>query len=406
MESYYIKSIIEQLAKGIEALVERKVIRKEKKVLLYGLDRYAFAMRTILSNLGYHNVEGYVSDQETLVLQYQSEIENFACRFLNGQDDVIHVWTVRERLISFDQEAVILLAAKEWMTEKTKLESLGYKENVHFYIVYDFTEKEVERFFEKKTPMSLPEVKQTEKEILTYVDGICRKYGLRYWVCGGTLLGTIRHKGFIPWDDDIDIFLPWQDYQKLIQVFEETDRFRIMGFGTREKNDFPDPFAKVVDMRTVIHEDIGTLWKINPLWIDVFPLVGLPAGREERLAFFAGYKELNRQIWQEFYAANGRIDIFPKWYGKQKDFLSKYDFDKAAYVGVLGTAYGEKDCTTRQVYDETLRMPFEDGEVNVAGGYQEYLDNLYGRDWMKIPDKSEQKTHHNIKVYWNEKEIK
>ena len=403
MGFYLIKSIIGEIAKGVEALIEQNVIQKNQKVLLYGLDRYSFAMRTILSNLGYNNVEGYVSEDEGMVQKLQIEIKNFACRFLKSEEDAIKVWTLKERLTPFDDKAVILLAAKNYEMEREKLEILGYQENLHFYNVYDFKDEDLERLFEKKRRMSLAEIKHAEKEILFYVDGLCRKYGLRYWVCGGTLLGTIRHKGFIPWDDDIDIFLPWQDYQKLMKVFQETKRYGILGFGTAEINDFPDPFAKVVDKRTLIDEDIGTVRKVNPLCIDVFPLIGLPEESKERYTFFERYKELNRQIWQEFYATNGRTDLFSLWFPKQKEFLSKYDFDKASHVGVLGTAYGEKDCTTRQVYKETIRMPFEDIEVNVPMGYQEYLDNLYGKDWEKIPEEGKRKTHHNTSFYWNER---
>lgn len=401
MESYYIKSIIAEIAKGIETLIAQKVIVKDKRVLLYGLDRYSFAMRTILSNLGYHNIEGYISDDELLVLQRKSEVKNFACRFLNGENDIIHVWGLEERLALFDKDAVILLADEAWESKKRKLESLGYQEKVHFYIVYDFREKELEEVLAQKIPMSLPEVKQTEKEILVYVDKLCRKYDLRYWVCGGTLLGTIRHKGFIPWDDDIDIFLPWQDYLRFMGIFEETERFGLLGFGTGRNNDFPDLLAKAVDKRTIVDENIGTVRKINPLWIDIFPLIGLPEDAEERHLFFMSYKELNRQIWQEFYAANGRIDVFPKWFEKQKEFLSRYDFDQSSYVGVLGTRYGERDCTTRQVYQETRRMRFEGIMVNVPVGYQEYLDRLYGSDWMEIPEESKRKTHHDMRIYWN-----
>ncbi len=400
MESYYIKSIIGELANGIEALIREQVIDKEKGVLLYGLDRYSFAMRTILSNLGYSNIEGYLSDDEALVAGHKADIKNFACRFLNRETDIIQVWTLNERLLPFDENAMILLASKDYDKEKRKLEDLGYKENIHFHVVYDFEDKELESYFAEKPQMSMDEVKQAEKEILAYVDDMCRRHGLRYWVCGGTLLGTIRHKGFIPWDDDIDIFLPWKDYLKLIEIFEETARFSMMGFGTAAENDFPDPFAKVVDKRAVIHEDIGTLWKINHLWIDIFPLVGLPDDERERGAFFAGYKELNRQIWEEFYATNGKTDGFSKWFARQTEYLSKYDFDKASYVGVLGTAYGERDCTGRDVYNATVRKPFEDIEVNVAAGYREYLDNLYGNDWMRIPDENKRKTHHNIRFYW------
>ncbi len=403
MSSYSIKSIIGEIAKGIEKLIAEGTITPDRKVILYGLDRYSFAMRTILANLGYDNIEGYISDEEALVMQYQSEIKNFACRFLNHGTDAIKVWTLKERLQLFDDQALVLLTVKEYEKEKAKLEELGYQEKLHFLNIYDFKDEKLDALLEGRQVMSPEEIKRTEKEILAYVDKFLREKKLRYWVCGGTLLGTIRHKGFIPWDDDIDIFLPWEDYLMFIESFRETERFGMMGFGTSLVNDFPDPFAKVVDKRTVVVEDIGTLLKTNPLFIDFFPLVGLPDDALERQAFFAGYRELNRQIWQEFYATNGRTDLFPKWFERQKAYLQKYEFDKAQYVGVLGTAYGERDCTRKSVYDRTLRMPFEDIEVNVSSGYKEYLDNLYGSNWMKWPEESDRKTHHNVSFYWNEK---
>lgn len=400
MEKYYLKSTIGEIAKGIDGLIETKVICAERSVLLYGLDRYSFAMRTILSNKGFNNVEGYVSDDVAAVLSYNQDIKNFACKFLNGQTDLICVSTIEDRLGVFDANALILIASGNYEAESAKLECLGYVENVHFYKVYDFIDEELDEMFAGKRRMSLQEMHDTEKDILAYVDALCSKHQIRYWVCGGTLLGTMRHKGFIPWDDDIDIFMPWKDYLKFIEIFEDNENYSMMGMGTSDTKEFSDIFAKVVDKRTIVNEDIGTVRKVNPLWIDIFPLVGLPTDANERHMFFRNYQETNRLIWQDFYGTSGDIGVFGKWYQKQREFLEKHDFDEAEYVGVLGTVYGERDCTSRSVYHETVRMPFEGILVNVPVGYQEYLDNLYGKDWGKLPEESKRKSHHMIEAYW------
>lgn len=403
MEAYYIKSIIGEIAKGMEALIDEDIIIKDSQVILYGLDRYSFAMRTILSNLGYNNIAGYLSEDEAAVIWHKAAIEDFACRYLNGRENLIHLWTLRERLIPFDDNVRILLATKEYETVKEKLEALGYKEQVHFYSVYDFRDNEINELLEDMTLMSLDEVKQAEKEILKQVDEFCRENEIRYWVCGGTLLGTIRHKGFIPWDDDIDIFMPWEDYLKFAELFQETDRYGLIGFGAAGENKLPNLFMKVVNKQTAMDVNMGTIREINYLFVDIFPLIGMPENDGERRKFFMEYQELNRQIWQDFYAANGSLAVFPKWTDRQRAFMERYDFDSSSYVGVLGTAYGERDCTHRDVYRRTIRMPFEDIEVNVAEGYEQYLDNLYGKDWRKLPDEDKRRSHHDIKFYRNDR---
>ncbi len=145
METYYIKSVIGEIAKGIDRLIEQGIICSDKKVLLYGLDRYSFAMRTILSNKGYRNIEGYVSDDEAAVVEHNCDIKNFACRYLNDDSGLIQVSTIKGRLVPFDENVTILIASKSYILEKGKLERLGYCENIHFYKVYDFVDEALDR---------------------------------------------------------------------------------------------------------------------------------------------------------------------------------------------------------------------------------------------------------------------
>lgn len=399
MGKYYLKSDIGNIAKGISELIDSKKINPGEKLILFGLDRNSFAMRTILSNMGFNHIECYLAEEKAQAIMINMDINNFACRYFNRTEDIINVTTVEDRLIPYDDNARILIASPSYDKIEKKLADLGYKANVHFFSVCDFIDEKLEKLIGGKTELCLEEIQSLEKNMLSFADEICRKHQLRYWVCGGTLLGTIRHKGFIPWDDDADIFLPWKDYQKFMEVFEETERYSLVGMGVSGTTDYCDVFAKIVDKRTICDKPEGTVKKISPLGLDIFPLIGLPEEEDERHLFFVRYRELCRSIWQDFYATNGDLNTFPCWFDRQRAFLEQYDFDESKYVGVLGTDYGERDCTLRDVYQTTLRMNFEDIMVNVPGGYQEYLTNLYG-NWNQLPDESKRKPHNNMAVYW------
>ena len=113
--------------------------------------------------------------------------------------------------------------------------------------------------------------------------------------------------------------------------------------------------------------------------------------------------DLRKQMWQNFYELEGSFEAFKQSYPLQFEYLNKYDFDEAEYVGVMPTQYFENDCTRRNVYDVTLRQPFEHLSLPVPVGYQEYLDNLYGKGWEELPDEKKRKTHHVYDVYWRDK---
>lgn len=94
------------------------------------------------------------------------------------------------------------------------------------------------------------------------------------------------------------------------------------------------------------------------------------------------------------------MKAFRKICDAEQSSFDTYKFDDSEYVGVLGTGYYEKDCTTHSVYERTLRIPFEDIMVNVPQGYQEYLDNLYGKGWEEWPPEEKRVLKHDIEAYW------
>lgn len=392
-----IRSLIGEIANGLDKFIDSGKLNGGSRIALYGLDRYSFAMRTILEHRGL-SVSCYVSEDEAEVIKKRREIKDFACKFLSADRDVIDILGLTEYLDSHEG-SMLLIADAAYKDIASRLGSLGLKEDKDFFKICDFFDEEIEEIVSGRRLLSVDEMKTKEKAMLSFIDSYCRENGLRYWVCGGTLLGAVRHQGFIPWDDDIDVFLPMPDYLKFTEDLRNDPNYELMGYGTEGGENFIEPFAKLLEKDTVLDESIGTLRKLSAVWVDVFPIVGLPDDDRERHCFFSEYRETEKSAWQDFYKTDGDIGVFKKWFVKQKEYLHKYDFDKAGYVGVLGTKYDEKDSTTRSVYDDTIRMKFEDIEVNAPAGFKEYLSNLYGSNYMDLPPVEKRVTIHDIKAY-------
>ena len=118
--------------------------------------------------------------------------------------------------------------------------------------------------------MTLDEVKQVELEILEYVDKICKENNIQYSLAYGTMLGAVRHKGFIPWDDDIDILLKREEYEKLLRIlYSKTDE-KYQVFSLKDEG-YWYSYAKVTDTRTIIVEKNDRNMK-ECVYIDIFPI--------------------------------------------------------------------------------------------------------------------------------------
>lgn len=393
-KNYYVDSIIHRIGQYVERLIGDGTL-SEKKIVVYGADTFSFGVNTILKNHGFA-VFAYVFLHKIDYIRAGRSAKS-AGRFLRSFDDVIKVMMIDEVIESTDRDIVILIASKDYSDISGELVSKGLAEGKDFFSVCDWKDDYYQSLIKDAKEMSLSDMQNVEKDILSYIDDFCLAKGIRYWVCGGTLLGTIRHKGFIPWDDDVDIFMPISDYKKFVEKFTE-QKYGLLSHYSPNRDDFFELYLKVVDNSTIAREDYSYIREIHPVAIDVFPLIGLPDIYEDRQLFFVEYYETVHCIWQEFYEQNGDMKAYRNWNSRQSAFLEMYDYDRQKYVGVIDTGYRERDCTPKSVYGSTLRMPFEDIEVNVPVGYEEYLSNLYG-EWRQLPPVDKRVSHHHMKAY-------
>lgn len=263
--------------------------------------------------------------------------------------------------------------------------------------------------------VDLEKIQEYELNILVYIDEICRKNQIRYYLGFGTLIGAIRHHGFIPWDDDIDILMPRPDYERFIDVMNSQEFHRYKMCCIENEKEWTAPLAKVIDTKTKLNQT-GHREKMDlGLYIDVFVIDGLPEDYTERKRL---YKKLDRL--QKFWGAcehrnrplnSGQIvknsmknmisvvmNIFSSARGfseKINNILKEYPYDTSKFVGVNGYMPYPREsvCVPKEVFGEGCEVAFEGHGFIAPAQYDLYLKKIYG-DYMKLPSESERVAHH------------
>ena len=244
--------------------------------------------------------------------------------------------------------------------------------------------------------ITLEEQRQIQLDILKKVDKYCRENNLRYSLGGGTLLGAVRHKGFIPWDDDIDIMMPRPDYDKFVRGFNGYDEDLTCGAYEVDRNWY-HPFAKVYHNKTFMRE-IRNLNSVG-IFIDVFPLDGFPSGLLERKMYLKciyfwrialSIKNLDYEGEFRYRIYKSIVRFIPNRILQMpiQYLLKKYSFDNSLYVGAVSGIYGEKECYPRYVFDTYIDLIFEDYAFLAIRDYDIYLIGHYG-NYMELPPKNQ-----------------
>lgn len=255
-------------------------------------------------------------------------------------------------------------------------------------------------------------------EILKEVIDVCNKYDLTYYALGGTMLGAIRHKGFIPWDDDIDLGIPRKDYEKFLEVAPDNLSEKLKVVNYKNTPEYHYYITRILDTTTqVIEERIGNSNKYTHASIDIFPIDGTPNNIILRKIYFLRvlyhralmslcYKDSidrkrKRSLGEKILLAIlERIPVeklTTPYKEKEKidKLLSQQDFGNSRLIGNIMGAYRTKEIVPKEWYGKGTKYQFENLEIVGLDKYDEYLTHTYG-DYMKLPSEDSRKTHFKV----------
>lgn len=265
----------------------------------------------------------------------------------------------------------------------------------------------------------LRQIQKVTLDLLGKFITICEKYELTYYITGGTLIGVKRHQGFIPWDDDIDIAMPRRDFDKFHKIITNNMPDDCSICNSQNEKNWNFAFSQFLDKEYVVEIKMAEKIRKSNIWIDIYPLDGLPnniISRWIKVKYILFYRyfiqlgcistqvDMNRnRVWYEK-AILGFCKLIntekyintKKLVEKLNNILNKNAFDDAEFVGNMLGRYREKEVVPKEYFGIPQKSIFEGILVDIPEKSHLLLTQLYG-DYMKLPADNE-RTNHNIKL--------
>jgi len=258
-------------------------------------------------------------------------------------------------------------------------------------------------------------------EIYSHFRRICQKYNLRCCTSGGTCLGAIRHKGFIPWDDDFDVFMPRPDYDKFLEVADKElpSHFRLASH--RNCRGWNCVWCKIMDSRSTVIDDVAKACNLKlpqGIFIDIFPLNGFPTSKVgcwwRELKYQVALAKYRHDCPPDYKTLRSRVGYMIGffagiWLPRIRDYAEYCELQ--AKISSVSPAFDESDVCSPKIryldfwgpfrpyatryYKDTIMVPFENTEVPVPADYDGYLKEYFG-DYMSLPPESDRIPKHEL----------
>lgn len=247
--------------------------------------------------------------------------------------------------------------------------------------------------------ISFQESRSLQYELLKEIHHFCCSNNICYYMAFGTLLGAVRHKGFIPWDDDVDVVMPYPDFVKFQNLYK-SDRYSV--YSCLNDDEIGFEFGRIFDNRTY---GFHGKKKVRGVCVDIYILYGTP--EEKNLTEFGKYLKKFRK--NRIIIASARNLLVKKnliwgksvafaplnWYcRKYTRYMSQFS-NKSEYVAISGIRYYQR----REPFDKRVLLKFEDSEFYAPYGYDECLKKWYG-DYMQLPPEEKRVPYHGFDCYW------
>ena len=263
--------------------------------------------------------------------------------------------------------------------------------------------------YDESKKMSLAEIKSVELDLLIEFDSFCNEHNLKYALDGGTLIGALRHKGFIPWDDDIDVTMPFPDFLKFVELYKKEGKNPNAELLYGTDNPYGFHFGKFVDKRTIVKSNYRVDRSLYSVWIDVFPMYSIDDDDDVAqtkidkileyysktpLCMCLNFRNPLRKIVHALFN-----DLMLKyWMNKINDLLFEHEYGSTKRIRCTPVVCDKLIPAGNDHFENRIKVEFEGHKFYAPNDYDTYLKRIYG-NYMELPPE-DKRTTHSIEAYW------